>query len=476
MNKLFHNILDVIFLIYAISIVVHYFVLAIVALFELRRSTLESKLSHYKSLMISSYVPKVSIIAPAYNEENSIIENIKGLLHLQYPHYEVIVVNDGSKDNTLNTVIEAFDLKKVAFAIDNKIAHKPIRGIYKSTKEAFQKIILIDKENGGKSDALNAGINIAEGKYFMTIDVDTIISPYVIQHLIKPFFDYTDRKVIAVGGAIGVANSCEFRHGHLLKINIPNSILARFQVLEYTRAFLLSRLGWNRLNGLILVSGALGMFDREIVSECGGYNTQTVGEDMDLVIRMRRHMYEMKEKHKVVLIPDPLSWTEVPEKRRIFGKQRSRWARGLIYSLINHRKVFFNPRYGIMGLIIFPVTALYEWWAPVIQILGVGYFIYLASIHHVYWPYFLILLFFVYLFGIAFSTWALLYDHFAYHKYRNTWQIIQLLLIAWIEAFSYNLLNSFYSLIGNYEYFIKGKKKSWGEMGHQGFATLKKPS
>lgn len=476
MNPELKHIVDFVFLVYAIAIVLHYFILAILALFELRSSVVKTKLSHYKAFMVTPFSPKVSVIAPAFNEEKTIVENIHGLLHLHYPHYEIIVVNDGSKDDTLNQAIAAFDLVKVDYAIDNRIRHETVRGIYKSNKDAFKNLVIIDKENGGKSDALNAGINISEGDYFMTIDVDTIIDPYVIQYLLKPVFDEANRKVIAVGGTIRVANSCEFRRGHLLKVNIPDSLLARFQVMEYTRAFLLSRLGWNRLNGLILVSGALGLFDREVVAACGGYNTKTVGEDMDLVIRMRRYMYERKEKHRVLLVPVPMCWTEVPEDRKILGRQRSRWARGLIYCLFEHRKVFFNPRYGMMGLLSFPFAALFEWWAPVIQILGIFYFIYLVLINSVYWPFFLVLLFFVYLFGIAFSTWGLLYDHFAYHKYQNTRQIVKLLIIAWIEAFTYNPLNSFFSLRGNYEYFIKGKKKGWGEMSRKGFVTLKKPA
>lgn len=476
MNQLVKNTIDVTFLIYAITIVVHYFVLAVLAAFELRKSVLETRLSHYKAIMVTPFAPRISVIAPAYNEEMTIVENINGLLHLHYSKYEIIVVNDGSKDKTLEVAIEAFDLVKVNFVVNDTIKHEPVRGIYKSKKAAFKNLMVIDKENGGKSDALNAGINVAEGEYFMTIDVDTIIDPYVVQYLLKPVFNSANKRVIAVGGTIRVANSCQFTRGHLLKINIPKSILARFQVVEYTRAFLLSRLGWDSLNGLILISGALGLFDREVVVACGGYNTQTVGEDMDLVIRMRRYMYERKEKHRVTLIPVPMCWTEVPESRKILGGQRSRWTRGLIYCLLDHKKVFFNPRYGIMGLLAFPVAALYEWWAPVIQVLGIFYFIYLVFINSVFWPFFLVLLFFVYLFGIAFTTWAILYDHFAYHKYRNTWQILKLLFIAWIEAFTYNPMNSFFSLKGNYEYFLKGKKKGWGDMSRKGFVTLKRPS
>ena len=469
------HIIDLIFLVYALTIVTHYFLLAILAAFELRKSVLETKLAHYKALMVTPFAPKVSIIAPAYNEERTIVENINGLLHLHYPKYEIIVVNDGSKDDTLKTAIEAFDMVKVDYVIDNKIKHEPIRGIYKSKKAAFKDLMIIDKENGGKSDALNAGVNIAEGKYFMTIDVDTIINPYVIQYLIKPVFDSIDKKVIAVGGTIRVANSCEFRLGHLTRIRIPENLLARFQAVEYNRAFLMSRLGWNRLNGLILISGALGLFDREIVLDCGAYNTNTVGEDMDLVIRMRKHMYERNEKHRVILVPLPMCWTEVPESRKILGRQRSRWARGLIYSMLNYRSVFFNPRYGTMGLLAFPVAVLFEWWAPVIQILGIFYFFFLVMTDSVYWPFFFVLLFFVYLFGIAFSTWAILYDHFAFRKYQNTRQILSLVVICWIEAFSYNLLNGFYTLKGNYEYFFKESKSSWGDMSRKGFVTLKRP-
>lgn len=475
MIKLILVILEYIFLTYAIMIVVHYFIMAIIALFELRKVVRENDLAQYKSLMVYDRVPWVSIVAPAFNEEKTIVENINGLLHLRYPNYEIIVVNDGSKDDTLQTAIDAFELVKVDFAKEPIIEHKEIRGIYRSNLEAYSNLIIIDKENGGKSDALNAGISIAKGQYFMTIDVDTIIDPYVIQYLIKPFFEHSDSKVIATGGTIRVANSCEFRKGHLLNVNIPRNFLARFQVLEYNRAFLLSRLAWKKLNGMVLISGALGMFDRDLVLKCGGYSTKTVGEDMELILRMRRYMYDRKEKHQVILVPHPMSWTEVPENWRVFGRQRSRWTRGLIDCMITHKKMWFNPRYKIVGMFSMPTMIVYEWFAPVIQTLGIFYFIYLVAINHVSWPFFLVLLFFVYFFGIAFSTWALLCDHFAYHKYKKTNHIFRLLLIAWIEAFTFNLINSFFSLKGNFEYFVKRNRSGWGHMSRTGFVTIKKP-
>ncbi|MGQ7869364.1 glycosyltransferase family 2 protein [Sunxiuqinia sp. sy24] len=475
MIELILVVFEYIFLLYAILIVVHYLVLAIIALFELRKVVRENELAQYKSLMIYERVPLVSIVAPAFNEERTIVENINGLLHLRYSKYEIIVVNDGSTDETLQTAIDAFELVKVDFALDSVLDYKTIRGIYRSNLEAYANLIIVDKENGGKSDALNAGISIAKGQYFMTIDVDTIIDPYVIQYLIKPFFEYSDSKVIATGGTIRVANSCEFRKGHLLNVNIPKNFLARFQVLEYNRAFLLSRLAWKKLNGMVLISGALGMFDRKLVLKCGGYSTKTVGEDMELILRMRRYMYDREERHKVILVPHPMSWTEVPEDWRVFGRQRSRWTRGLIDCMITHRKMWFNPRYKIVGLFSMPTVILYEWFAPVIQMLGMVYFTYLVIIDHVNWPFFLVLLLFVYLFGIAFSTWALICDHFAYHQYKSTKHIVRLLVIAWIEAFTFNLVNSFFSLKGNFEYFFKKNRSDWGTMSRTGFVTIKKP-
>jgi hypothetical protein len=226
---------------------------------------------------------------------------------------------------------------------------------------------------------------------------------------------------------------------------------------------------------MIIISGALGMFDRELVLKCGGYSTKTVGEDMDLIIRMRKYMYDRDEKHRVILVPHPMSWTEVPDDWRVFGRQRTRWTRGLIDCMINHRKMWFNPRYKIVGLLSMPTTVLYEWFAPVIQALGLFYFTYLVIIDHVNWPFFLVLLLFVYFFGIAFSTWAILCDHFAYHKYTKTNHIVRLLVIAWTEAFTFNLVNSFFSLKGNFEYFFKKNRNGWGNMSRTGFVTLKKP-
>jgi cellulose synthase/poly-beta-1,6-N-acetylglucosamine synthase-like glycosyltransferase len=311
---------------FLIVLFVLYVVISVLSAFELRKYIQKNKYTDYKSILRFEIIPSVSIIAPAYNEEKSIVENIKCLLSLYYPKQEVIIVNDGSKDKTLEIMIEAFDLIKVDYAFETIIYTKRVRGIYKSRKSEFSSLIVVDKENGGKGDALNAGINISRSDLFMAIDVDSIIEPDAIVKMVKPFIEEEEgRKIIASGGVVRVANSCEINNGRIVKVVYPKNIWAKFQVLEYFRAFTLGRMAWSRINGLLIISGAFGMFDRELVLKIGGYDTTTVGEDLELVVRMRRYMHEVeKKKYRIVFIPDPLCWTEVPSSLNILGKQRNR--------------------------------------------------------------------------------------------------------------------------------------------------------
>jgi cellulose synthase/poly-beta-1,6-N-acetylglucosamine synthase-like glycosyltransferase len=410
----------------------------------------------------------VSVIAPAYNESLTIVDNIKALLGLYYPNFEIIIVNDGSKDDTLEKTIDAFELEKVPYVVDVKIASNPIRGIYKSKKKSYSNLTVIDKVNGGKADALNAGINISKADYFISIDVDSIIDPSALQKLIKPFLEETDKKIIAVGGVIRIANSCRIENGQLVEINVPEHYLPRCQVIEYNRAFLMGRLAWSRLDGLLLISGALGMFDKEIVISCGGYYTKTVGEDMELVVRMREYMADRKRKYKVVYISDPLCWTEAPSSLKVLGSQRNRWTRGTIDTLALHKNIFMNPKYGFMGMVSYPYWVFFEWLAPIIEILGITYFIAIALLGHPNWPFFFVMLFFVYFFAITFSTYAILFDHLAFHRYKNTRMIIKLIVTSWIEPVFYHPMVVYWGLRGNYDYFIR-KKKTWGKMTRVGF-------
>jgi poly-beta-1,6-N-acetyl-D-glucosamine synthase len=470
--RILKAVIENVILFYAIAIFSIYTILAIVSAFELRRRYFLGKIANYDAILSSPFAPTISVIAPAYNESVTIVENVKALLALYYPNFEIVIINDGSKDNTLEKVISAFDLELVPYVVDYKIPCAEIIGIYKSKKKSFNNLTIINKVNGGKADALNAGINVSKGEYFVAIDVDSIIDPYALQKLVKPFLEETDRRVIATGGVIRIANSCIIKDGQLIEINVPDKFLARCQVIEYNRAFLMGRLAWSRMDGLLLISGALGLFDKEIVINCCGYFSKTVGEDMELVVRMRKYMTENNQKYRVVYIPDPLCWTEAPTSYKILGRQRNRWTRGTIDTLFVHWNIFFNPKYGFMGLISHPFWVFFEWLAPIIELIGLAYFALIAFLGQPNWPFFFVLLFFVYFFSIVFSTYAILYDHLAFHRYKKRRMIIKLIITAWIEPFLFHPFVVFWALRGNFDYFIR-KKSGWGQMTRTGFETKK---
>ena len=465
-------LLEAIILCYAIAIFVVCFLLSILSGIELLKFSNSEKITNYDAILSSPFAPSISIIAPAYNESLTIVENIRALLSLYYPNFEIIIVNDGSKDNTLSKTIEAYELEKVPYVIDYKIECKEILDIYKSKKKAFNNLTIINKINGGKADALNAGINIAKSPYFIAIDVDSIIDPYALQKMVLPFLTETDKRVVATGGVIRIANSCKIKDGQLIEINVPEDLLPRFQVIEYNRAFLLGRLAWSRLDGLLLISGALGLFDKEIAIACGGYFPKTVGEDMEIVVRMRKYMANQKEKYKVVYIPEPLCWTEAPSNLKILGSQRNRWTRGTIDTLFLHKDLFFNPKYGVMGMLSYPYWVFFEWLAPIFEASGIFYFILTAIFGHPNWPFFSVMLLFIYFFSVSFSTYAILFDHLVFHRYRKRSMIFKLLITSWIEPFSYHPMVTYWALRGNWDYFVR-KKKAWGNMTRQGFSNAK---
>jgi len=470
---IFSIIFETIILIYSIALFSVYFALSILSGKELLKFFFSEKITNYDAILSSPFAPTISIIAPAYNESETIVENIRALLSLYYPNFEIIIVNDGSEDDTMVKISEAYDLEKVPYVIDYKIPCNEILDIYKSRKKAFNNLTVINKLNGGKADALNAGINMAKGDYFIAIDVDSIIDPYALQKMILPFLTTSKSRVIAAGGVIRIANSCKIKDGQLIEINIPDEFLPRCQVVEYNRAFLLGRLAWSRLDGLLLISGALGIFDKEIAIASGGYMTTTVGEDMEIVVRMRKYMAERNEKYRVVYVPEPLCWTESPSSMKVLGVQRNRWTRGSIDTIFMHKDIFFNPKYGFMGMVSHPYWVFFEWLAPIIEALGILYFILIAIFGHPNWPFFSMTLFFVYFFAISFSTYAILFDHLIFHRYTKKRMIFKLLVTSWIEPFFYQPMVTYWALRGNWDYFVRNKK-SWGKMPRRGFSEKEK--
>jgi biofilm PGA synthesis N-glycosyltransferase PgaC len=383
----------------------------------------------------------------------------------------VIIVNDGSSDNTFEKIREAYDLVKVNYYFDYRIPCERIRGVYKSKDPSYNRLTVLDKNNGGKADALNAGINISRSNLIVTIDADSIIEADSILKLVKPFLEEKEKKVIGTGGVIRIVNSCEIERGHIREINLPRKFLPRLQVLDYTRAFLLGRMAWSQLDGLMLISGAMGMFDRETVINAGGYSTKTVGEDMELVLRMRRYMAEHDSKYEVTYIPDPLCWTEVPSDLKSMRKQRTRWTRGLIESLWTHRKMLFNRNYKRLGMLGYPYWLLFEWASPLIAFSGIVYTVFLAITGSLNLPFFLLLFLFVYTFAISLTTWAILFEEITFHKYRRKRDVIRLIGTALLEPFFYPV-HTYFAVRGNLE-FLRGKK-GWGKAERSGFTEKKK--
>ena len=454
-------------LLYSTLLLSGYLFIGIYSIGEVRNYLRKNSFTDYRVLAGSSEAPSISILAPAYNEGANIIENVRSLLSINYNNLEVIIINDGSKDDSLDKLIAAYDLYKADFFVNPQIATKDVKGVYKSRKPVYRKLIVVDKQNGGKADALNVGVNIAQNNYIVCIDVDCILEQDALLKLAKPFLETTNQRVIATGGVIRIANSCIIENGRLVKVNLPEQFLPRVQTLEYIRAFLLGRMAWSRLNGLLLISGAFGAFDRDIVIKCGGYNHNTVGEDMELVVRMRRYMEEQKEPYRVSFIPDPLCWTEAPASFKILGRQRNRWTRGTIETLQLHKVMFLNPKYGLLGMLSYPYWFFFEFLAPIVEFLGFVSFLIFVLLGLIHWSFFLGLLFFIFSFGFLYSVFAILMEVLTYNQYKRSKDVLKLVATAFLEPFIFHPFVVWSAIMGNID--LLRKKNAWGEMTRQGF-------
>lgn len=421
----------------------------------------------------SNHLLGVSVIAPAFNEGVNIVNNVKSLLSLTYPKFEIIIINDGSTDDSLSKLIKEFELVKVDFYYQEKIVTKTIRGHYKSTNPIYSKLLVVDKENGkSKADASNAGINSSQYPLFLCTDVDCILKRDTLLKLAKPFME-NEKRVIATGAGIRISNSCEVKDGFLHRVHFPKDWFPRFQELEYIRSFLFGRMAWSQINGLLLVSGGLGMFDKEMTIKAGGYWHQSLGEDMELITRMRKYMYDNKLPFLIKYIPESLCWTEVPDTKEILIRQRTRWARGLIQTLYLHRKMFFNPKYGKTGFLILPFFLIFEFLVPIIELLGIIAMVIIFLNKSLNFYNLAIIGFSVYIFYILITLISILIDDLLYKSYANYKELIVLILMVMIEPFVYHPLSVYASLKG-YWFFFRQKEQKWGVMVRKGFTTTQK--
>ena len=412
----------------------------------------------------SPAAPKISILAPAYNEEATIEDSVRSLLALYYANLEIVVVNDGSKDKTIDVLRRVFELVPIPSVLEPQVETKPVRQLFRS--RTHPNLVVADKVNGGKADALNVALNLASGDLVCAIDADTLIEPDALQRMVRPFLSSSN--IVAAGGTIRVANGCTIRRGRIIDMRAPRQALAGFQVVEYLRAFLFGRVGWNRLGGNLIISGAFGLFDRETVLEIGGYAHDTVGEDMELVIRLRRHGFETGGPSDADFVPDPVAWTEVPESRAVLGRQRDRWHRGLADVLWRHRTVLFNRKYGAMGWIAFPYFVFVELLAPIIEAIGlVGGVIGLA-LGMIDIPFAILYFLLAYGYGMLLSISTLLLEELTFQRYTRLADRAVLVGWAMLENLGYRQLTVFWRLRGIWKY-LRGNK-SWGAMERRGLS------
>ncbi len=455
----------IIFYVFVINVI--YLFLVTLGFFALRRHHTQLSPADRDAIRRSPLTPSISLIVPSFNEEVSVRESVGCMLRLDYPNYEVIVVNDGSKDRTLEFLIDQFNLYKSARSVTGPLDTKPVRRVYESTEPV--RLLVIDKTNGGKADSINAGINAARCDLVMVVDSDSLIERDGLFEMVKPFLEDPERTV-AVGGTVRAVNDCEVRSGAVRQIRTSNSMLANFQSVEYMRAFFGGRVGFSLFNCMLIISGAFGLFRRDRAIEVGGFDHSSIGEDMELVVRMHHHYRDTKQPYRIAYVAAPVCWTEVPQDWKILHRQRKRWQRGTVDSLWRHREMLLNPRYGFVGMFAFPYFVLFEMFGPLVETLGYVLTIFGLLFNIISTP--VAILFFTVsiAFGILLSTSAVMLDELTPCRFPYWKNTLTLFIAAILENFGFRQVLTLWRAQGLWEG-IRGKKTSWGVMVRRGFSS-----
>ncbi|WP_338847568.1 glycosyltransferase family 2 protein [Massilia sp. W12] len=448
--------------IYFILLNLGYLMLNVLALWNLRHLSEDLVLDDLPQAYTGAELP-ISILVPAYNEETNLAAAVRSMLQLSYAEFEIIVINDGSRDNTLQVLQQEFELQPFPEAYRVQLPSAPVRAIYRSRR--YPQLRVIDKENGGKADALNAGINAARYPLFCGVDADSLLERDSLRRVVKPFLLHPH--VVAAGGTVRVANGCEVSGGFLTRVSLPRNFLALLQVLEYLRAFLFGRLGWSNMNAVLIISGAFGLFRKEAVIAVGGYRRNTIGEDMELVVRLHRRLPEMGRPYRICFEPYPVCWTEAPEDWGTLKNQRVRWQRGLAESLTYNWGLLRRP--SAVGWLAFPFLLIFELFGPLIELFGYLFTLYAAWHGWISWSAFGIFIMTAILLGILLSLSGLLLEELSFHIYARPQELGKLLLAALLENLGYRQINSWWRIIGLWRWLTQ-RHGQWGEMrrkGHQ---------
>jgi cellulose synthase/poly-beta-1,6-N-acetylglucosamine synthase-like glycosyltransferase len=449
---------------YFVAFIVLHSLILILAAVELGRYKSRGRTTNLRVTLRSPLAPSISVLVPAYNEASGIVDSVRSLLALDYPQYEIIVVNDGSTDATCERLIETFGLRAVQRPVPPFLSHKPVRALY--APRSRLKLLVIDKENGGKADALNAGINFASCDLVCSVDADSILEQDALAKTALPFIEDPDR-TIGTGGMVRVANGCRVDHGRVLDVALPRSRFAMFQVVEYVRAFFAARTGWTAMNALLIVSGAFGLFRRDVIIAAGGYRVGTVAEDLEIVLRLHRTCRETGRPYRILYVPDPVCWTEAPESARYLRRQRRRWHRGCVEMLFFHRRMLFNPRYRAVGLAALPSMLIFDVLGPVIELSGYAVSIAALVLGTIGPGTFALFLAMAVLYGLIVTLGAIRLEDTTANRFPGWEDLRRVLLYALGENCGYRQLLHVWRIEGFWQLL---RKPEWGAMERKGFA------
>ncbi len=441
-----------------------YLILFLISLAEVLKFVRRTFFSDYRQIMQSDMTWPVSVLIPAHNEEKTIVETVRSMLMINYGEFEIIVINDGSNDGTLSRLIDAYELRRTDRPYKYSIETAEVRAVYGSL--AHPNLSVIDKEKAGKSDALNAGINLSRYPLFCSIDADSIIEDNALLRVVKPFME-KPQETVAAGGIVRIVNGCDVKDGRVTRIALSDRALPILQVVEYLRAFLTGRVGWSNLQSLLIISGAFGIYKKQQVLEIGGYTHGTDTEDLELVVRLHEHMRRKKQPYRVVFVPDPVCWTEAPESLSVLALQRNRWHRGLLQTLWQHKKLLFNPKYGNVGMFAFPYFVFFELLGPFIETFGYLAVIvsYLLGILDV--QFFMMFLAVAILYGMFLSIAAILLEEISFRRYPGWTDLTKLLAYSIIENFGYRQVLSAMKIKAFWD--AARRRRAWGQMPRRGF-------